>query len=67
MALGSEVPVLAPLMTTEETHGPQGIGYAELPAPTRTISERHATEVWIETARAHPGEVVGLVTGPLTG
>ncbi|MBR22718.1 MAG: nucleoside hydrolase [Leifsonia sp.] len=66
VALGSEVPVLAPLMTTEETHGPQGIGYAELPAPTRTISERHATEVWIETARAHPGEVVGLVTGPLT-
>ena len=66
VALGSEVPVLAPLMTTEETHGPQGIGYAELPGPTRTISERHATEVWIETARAHPGEVVGLVTGPLT-
>ena len=31
VALGSEVPVLAPLMTTEETHGPQGIGHAELP------------------------------------
>lgn len=66
VALGSEVPVLAPLMTTEETHGPQGIGYAELPAPTRTISARHATEVWINEARKRPGEITGLVTGPLT-
>lgn len=66
VALGSEVPVLAPLMTTEETHGPQGIGYAELPAPTRTLSNRHAVEVWADAARSRPGEVVGLVTGPLT-
>ena len=66
VSLGSEVPILAPLMTTEETHGPQGIGYAELPEPTRTISSRHATEVWVELARSRPGEIVGLVTGPLT-
>lgn len=66
VALGSEVPILAPLMTTEETHGPQGIGYAELPAPTRTVSTRHATEVWVELALSRPGEIIGLVTGPLT-
>ncbi len=66
VALGSEVPIVAPLMTTEETHGPQGIGYAELPVPTATVSKRHATQVWIELARSRPGEVVGLVTGPLT-
>lgn len=66
VALGSEVPVIAPLMTTEETHGDQGIGWATLPAPTRALSERHATQVWIEHVRAHPGEVIGLVTGPLT-
>ena len=66
VALGSEVPVLAPLMTTEETHGPQGIGYAELPAPTRQLSSRHAVEVWADAARSRPGEVIGLVTGPLT-
>lgn len=66
VALGSEVPVIAPLMTTEETHGDQGLGWAELPAPTRTISGRHATQVWIEHVRAYPGEVIGLVTGPLT-
>jgi purine nucleosidase len=66
VALGSEVPLIAPLMTTEETHGPQGIGYAELPDSGRSISPRHATEVWIDAVRRHPGEVIGLVTGPLT-
>lgn len=66
VALGAEIPIVQPLMTTEETHGPQGIGYAELPAPTRPVSERHATEVWIDEARRRPGEIVGLVTGPLT-
>lgn len=66
VSLGSEVPLLAPLMTTEETHGPQGIGYAVLPDSGRAISPRHATEVWIDAVRRHPGEVIGLVTGPLT-
>ena len=32
VAIGAEVPLEIPLVTTEETHGPQGIGYAELPA-----------------------------------
>ena len=66
VALGAEVPIIARLMTTEETHGPQGIGYAELPAPTRTLSTRHATQVWIDHARRRPGEITGLITGPLT-
>lgn len=66
VALGAEVPLLTPLMTTEETHGPQGIGYAELAAPQSAFSPRHATQLWIETARAKPGEVIGLITGPLT-
>ena len=66
VALGAEVPIIARLMTTEETHGPQGIGYAELPAPTRTLSNRHATQVWIDNARKRPGEITGLITGPLT-
>lgn len=66
VALGAEVPIIQPLMTTEETHGPQGIGYAELPAPTRGLSPRHATQVWIDNARRRPGEITGLITGPLT-
>jgi purine nucleosidase len=66
VAIGSEVPLQVPLQTTEDTHGPQGLGYAVLPAPRQQVSPRHAVEVWVETARAHPGEITGLVTGPLT-
>ncbi len=66
VAIGAEVPLEIPLVTTEETHGPQGIGYAELPAPAQQISARHAVDVWVEEVRAHPGEITGLITGPLT-
>lgn len=66
VTLGAQAPLVAPLMTTEETHGPQGIGYAELPPSTRSLSERDATTAWVELARERPGEITGLVTGPLT-
>ena len=66
VAIGAEVPLEIPLVTTEETHGPQGIGYAELPPPHQQISARHAVDVWVEEVRAHPGEITGLITGPLT-
>lgn len=66
VALGAEIPIVQPLMTTEETHGPQGIGHAELPAPSRAVSKRHAADVWVDIARERPGEVTGLITGPLT-
>jgi purine nucleosidase len=66
VALGADAPLVQPLMTLEATHGPQGLGYAELPTPGSTVSSRHATTVWAETVRSRPGEVVGLVTGPLT-
>jgi purine nucleosidase len=66
VAIGAEVPLEIPLVTTEETHGPQGIGYAELPPPAQQISARPAVDVWVEEARAHPGEITGLITGPLT-
>lgn len=66
VAIGAEVPLEIPLVTTEETHGPQGIGYAELPPPEQAVSERHAVDVWVDTVRANPGEITGLVTGPLT-
>ncbi|MBT2512147.1 nucleoside hydrolase [Arthrobacter sp. ISL-30] len=66
VALGAEQPLELKLRTTEETHGPQGLGYATLPAPARQLSERHAVEIWVDEVRAHPGEITGLVTGPLT-
>lgn len=66
VAVGSDVPLVAPLQTTESTHGGQGLGYAQLPVPRRTISARSAVEVWVSTVRERPGEVIGLVTGPMT-
>ncbi|MFE5286134.1 nucleoside hydrolase [Nocardia sp. NPDC056611] len=63
---GALTPLAVPLRTTEDTHGPQGVGYAELPPSKRTLSNRPAAQLWVDLAREHPGEIVGLCTGPLT-
>lgn len=49
-----------------DTHGPTGTGYAELPKPTTTPSPTPAAEAWVEAARRHPGQLIGVVTGPCT-
>ncbi|WP_019202971.1 nucleoside hydrolase [Tsukamurella sp. 1534] len=64
--VGSDSPLSTPLITTEETHGPFGVGYAELPTPSRAPSDVPGAQAWSDLTRAHPGEVVGLVTGPCT-
>lgn len=66
VSLGREVPLVRPLMTASDTHGPRGLGYAELPAPTSSLSTRHAADVIIEAARATPSEVMLTTLGPLT-
>lgn len=66
VAIGSEQPVEVELVTTPETHGMAGLGYAEVGDVEHKISPRGATEVWLEELRAHPGETTLLVTGPLT-
>ncbi|MCX5046627.1 nucleoside hydrolase [Aldersonia sp. NBC_00410] len=66
VAVGSPVPLVIPLRTTEDTHGPQGIGFAELPPSGRAVSDRSAADMWADLVRSNPGEVTGLVTGPLT-
>jgi purine nucleosidase len=66
VALGREVPLVRPLETTPETHGPKGIGYAEVPEAQRALSERHAADLLIEEARARPGELTLVTLGPLT-
>ncbi|UGT45643.1 nucleoside hydrolase [Nocardia yamanashiensis] len=66
VALGAAEPLAIPLRTTEDTHGPQGVGYAELPPSQRELSSRSAAQMWVELVRAHPGEIIGLCTGPLT-
>lgn len=66
VARGAQVPVVQELMTAEDTHGPTGLGHAQLPEPTRTADPRTGAQLWVEAARAHPGELVGLVLGPHT-
>jgi purine nucleosidase len=66
VALGAAEPLAIALRTTEDTHGPQGVGYAELPQSGRRVSGRSAAQMWVELVRERPGQVIGLCTGPLT-
>jgi purine nucleosidase len=66
VALGREIPLVKPLETTPETHGPRGLGYAELPPPSRPLSHRHAVDVILDAARRRPGEILLVTLGPLT-
>lgn len=66
VALGREVPLVRPLETTPETHGPRGLGHAELPPAAAALSERHAVDLLIDEARRRPGELTLVTLGPLT-
>jgi purine nucleosidase len=66
VAIGREIPLERPLRTTPETHGPAGIGYAELPPPSSPTSDRHGVDVILETVAARPGDVTLVTLGPLT-
>jgi purine nucleosidase len=66
VALGRETPLVRALETTPETHGPRGLGYADLPVPSMPLSGRQGVEVIVESARARPGEIVLVTLGPLT-
>jgi len=63
---GADRPLSAPMRTAEDTHGPAGLGYAELPSHDRELTGYDAAEAWVRAAHAHPGALIGLVTGPLT-
>lgn len=75
--IGAREPLRIPLVTTPETHGPQGVGYAELDPPpssppTPAVADESTTAVpaavehWIRAARQNPGELTALITAPLT-
>jgi purine nucleosidase len=66
VALGRETPLVRALETTPETHGPRGLGYAELPPAVANLSGRHAVDLLIEEARKAPGEITLVTLGPLT-
>lgn len=64
VAAGAAGPIAVPHAFTPETHGPRGHGYADLPPTTRTTDARDGARLWVDAARAHPGELVAVVTGP---
>jgi purine nucleosidase len=66
VALGREMPLVRPVQTTPETHGPRGLGYAELPPARRPLSARHAADLIVAEARERPGELTLVTLGPLT-
>lgn len=49
-----------------EVHGDNGIGGVELPPATHGPIDRTAADLLVDLARAHPGELHVLATGPLT-
>ncbi|MGP9782956.1 nucleoside hydrolase [Glutamicibacter bergerei] len=64
--IGAREPLEVPLVTTPETHGPQGVGYATLSTPGVAAHSHDAVDYWIEAARTNPGELTVLLTAPLT-
>lgn len=50
----------------EVTHGDTGSGYATLPDPTCSTRDLSAAQAWVDAARAHPGELIGVMIGPAT-
>ncbi|WP_200831994.1 nucleoside hydrolase [Glutamicibacter sp. JC586] len=65
--IGAREPLEIPLVTTPETHGSQGVGYATLPDPgSGPSASNDAADYWIKAARANPGELTVLLTAPLT-
>jgi purine nucleosidase len=66
VALGREAPIARDLVTTPETHGPKGVGYAVLPPASRPLSARFGPDVIVEEARRRPGELTLVTLGPMS-
>ncbi|MGQ4531741.1 nucleoside hydrolase [Dermabacteraceae bacterium P13138] len=66
LSLGSPHPIAGTLMTCEDTHGPAGVGNAELPQIALPDSPQDAAEHWIEQSLRYPGQLIGIVIGPTT-
>jgi len=66
VAIGRETPLARALVTTPETHGPRGIGYAQLPPAASALSSRYSPDLIVEEARRRPGELTLVTLAPLT-
>lgn len=63
---GCATPLVRPALDAAHVHGESGLGGAQLPRPAAAPADGHAIDYIIETARAAPGEITLVATGPLT-
>src|SRR5512143_508505 len=63
---GCDLPLVQPSLLAPETHGGQGLGYAQLPAPKAGPLPWRGCEFLIEKIMANPGEITRGAIGPLT-
>ena len=66
VAAGCAAPIARPLRIADDTHGPTGLGYAELPEPSSATGPRDAAELIVAQALARPGELMLVTLGPLS-
>ena len=63
---GAAGPLVKKLRTTEETHGPLGIGHADRPHADRHATSDRTAAAIVDIATARPGEVHLVTLGPVT-
>ncbi|GAB4637266.1 nucleoside hydrolase [Mycobacterium avium] len=63
---GSGQTLTGPMRLPSKVHGPRGLGYAELPPSDHRVTDHDSASAWVRAAHAHPGELIGVATGPLT-
>lgn len=63
---GSGETLTGPMRLPSKVHGPRGLGYADLPPGSGRLTDYDSADAWVRAARARPGELIGVATGPLT-
>lgn len=63
---GADETLTGPLRTPSKVHGPRGLGYADVPPGSAEPTDYDAATAWVRAARAFPGKLIGVATGPLT-
>jgi purine nucleosidase len=66
VAPGAAVPLSPESSDAREVHGATGLGYASLPEPDEPLDAPHAVDALVAAARADPGRLILVATGPLT-
>jgi len=67
VAAGVGSPLMRPpRLSGVVVHGDNGLGGAELPAPSRGVVSQRAAELIVERVMASPGEITIIAVGPLT-